>query len=537
MVGSSQDGQIWSENINLTSEAFNPTYGSSIAVDGNNIYVVWADERYQNPENEYHDFEIFFKKSADGGKFWGEDDIRLTNNSNQHTKEYWCNDFDPYIIVDGDTPHVVWHRNIGGIGEGKKPHFEIFYKKSVDAGRTWHDEKQLTNTSFETIGPTSPRIATDGEGTLHLSYHGEDHKIYYMKSLDRGENWSQLYPLSDKDSDFVDIAWSNGSLHLIYNGPNDYIYYIKSEDNGFSWSDTKKLAPTQFEGHVSADDKLVCIVYSADRGDGLHTYFMRSTDSGNTWSSEIKLVTYPSADPDICISNEYIHVVWKDGRDWNPETQIKEIYYKTSKDYGASWSSDLRLTYLFGDSTQPKIASQNEDIYVIFSNFNYMDNRTYIYFKRTKPYTGFKPVITVISPKDGERIKCVEEGTRVWINGTAYSTNPNTTILKVEIKIGIKDWVVANGTTNWSYLWDLTQLTQADRAATNYTGNFTIFARAWDGHSYSEYYKLTVHYMEPGRLYSDPLWDIIACVVLSVFSIICLVIVALHVLRFRKKRT
>lgn len=157
-------------------------------------------------------------------------------------------------------------------------------------------------------------------------------------------------------------------------------------------------------------------------------------------------------------------------------------------------------------------------------------------------YTGFKPVITGVLVKDWETTRWVDEGayvvidgrsTHVRINGTAYSTNPNTTILKVEIKIGSRDWVVANGTTNWSYLWDLTQVTDADLAAINYTGNFTIFVRAWDGYTYSEYYSFTLDYFPPGGLYYRSIYEIMLEI-----SIICLVILLLFIgLRFRKKRT
>ncbi|MDI6916407.1 MAG: sialidase family protein [Thermoplasmatales archaeon] len=153
----SEDGgsTIWSENIKLSYECVNPIYGKSIAVDGSNIYVVWADERYENPDYEYgSDFEIFFKKSTDGGKTWS-DDIRLTNNSDQHTAEYWCNDMYPELAVNGNNIHVVWVRDIGSVNSHDE---EIFYKKSTDGGghgvmihksHIIHTIQQVTQTTFQ----------------------------------------------------------------------------------------------------------------------------------------------------------------------------------------------------------------------------------------------------------------------------------------------------------------------------------------------------------------------------------------------------
>ncbi|MDI6707575.1 MAG: sialidase family protein [Candidatus Thermoplasmatota archaeon] len=520
------ENETWSENIKLTYEALNPIYGSSLVAEDSNIYVAWADERYTNPSNGYNDFEIFFKKSMDGGKTWTED-IRLTNNSDQHTVDYWCNDFAPEIAVKNNTVYIVWHRDLGGISTGKHHHYEIFYIRSNDCGQTWTDEVQLTYTPNETIGSCSADIATSGN-TTHVVYVGGDYKIYYMKSIDMGETWSQPTPLSDRMAGFPSIAYSNGSLHLIYTGPTDYIYYKKSENNGEYWSENKLLGQSGYQGRIAVENNYVHVVYYDDRGGDMHAYYARSIDGGENWYQEIRLVDFPSVDPDVSVNNGTVHVVWCDYR-----AQNKEIYYKRSTDNGGQWDDDMRLTYDPDDSSYPRVATQGTDCYVIWSSYNFTENWTYIYFKRSFTKNLSKPIVTVTSPKDGERIKWVAEGTFVWINGTAYSTNPNTTILKVEIKIGIRDWEIVNGTTNWSYLWDLTQLTQADWAATNYTGNFTIFARAWDGCTYSECYMLTVHHVTPGQIYFEPLDVIRICG--PPLAILCLIAIALYMLRrFRK---
>src|ERR1051325_9513309 len=69
---STNSGLSWSSDIRLTN---NPayTYSPSISVSGLYIHVTWSNYRDGN-------FEIYYKRSVDGGISWGAD-TRLTNNS------------------------------------------------------------------------------------------------------------------------------------------------------------------------------------------------------------------------------------------------------------------------------------------------------------------------------------------------------------------------------------------------------------------------------------------------------------------------
>ncbi|MDI6916466.1 MAG: sialidase family protein [Thermoplasmatales archaeon] len=195
--------QAWSSNTKLSYEALNPCR-PEICVDGNNIYVVWSDARYENPEYEYgQDFEIFFKKSGDGGMTWT-DDIRLTNNSYQKTADYWCSDTDPRIAVNGNNIHVVWDRNIGSL---YTPNSELYYIKSANGGETWDNEKQLTNSSGSA---TASNIAVNEEEVYVVwadDREGSD-KLYYKHSEDNGANWDEEIKLSDTGAGYTDNVCS-----------------------------------------------------------------------------------------------------------------------------------------------------------------------------------------------------------------------------------------------------------------------------------------------------------------------------------------
>lgn len=481
----SENHQIWSANIKLSYEAKNPHYGSSIAVDGNNIYVVWADERYNNPHYEHgSDLEIFFKRSTDGGKIWS-NDTRITNNSDKHTSEYYCNDIYPDIAIDDATIYIVWARDVGGISSGKSHHFEIFGRKSNDNGITWDEEKQITHIAFESYGAASPRILVANKD-LHLVYD-ESGLVYYMKRTNG--NWSQPVCVSSSSETFcgfAGVAYSNGTLHLVYVGYwgsgdlDTCVVYRRSLDNGATWEDSKRIGYGAYRGRIAAEEGRVYVVYDISG----HIYCVKSSDNGKNWASPQKIDEEVGvcSSLDIASSNGNVHVVWQDSRDGNIE-----IYYKSGKHYGTNWSKDRRLTYDEDDSFYPAIGADGENAYVIWSAYNFTESWTYVYFKRTVPYQGYltgtvsKPVVKVLSPQRGETM----DAGVIWIKGIAYATDPNLTIQKVEVKIGVTgDWEIANGTTNWSYKWHVSDTGEYER--------YRIFVRAYDGGSYSEYYVMYV---------------------------------------------
>ncbi len=105
----STDGGIsWGGDTRLTN-APSTSEIPSITVSGSVVHVVWFDLRDLN-------YEIYYKRSTDGGISWGAD-TRLTNNS--ASSEYTS------VSVSGSVVHVVWFDNRDG-------DWEIYYKRSTD---------------------------------------------------------------------------------------------------------------------------------------------------------------------------------------------------------------------------------------------------------------------------------------------------------------------------------------------------------------------------------------------------------------------
>jgi len=104
----STDGGItWEADTRLTTNYTSFTLFSSLAVSGSVVHVVWDDNRDGN-------YEIYYKRSTDGGISWGTD-TRLTNNA--------AVSMHPFITSSSSAVHVIWFDNRDG-------NYEIYYKRN-----------------------------------------------------------------------------------------------------------------------------------------------------------------------------------------------------------------------------------------------------------------------------------------------------------------------------------------------------------------------------------------------------------------------
>ena len=127
---STDGGSSWGADTRLTSDVAISEY-SSVSVSGSVVHVAWEDRRDGN-------YEIYYKRSTDGGSNWGTD-TRLTNNS--------AISYLSCVSVSGSVVHVVWQDDRDG-------NYEIYYKRSTDGGSSWGTDTRLTNNSAYSLIPS-----------------------------------------------------------------------------------------------------------------------------------------------------------------------------------------------------------------------------------------------------------------------------------------------------------------------------------------------------------------------------------------------
>ena len=196
----------WQPDVRLTNDpavSFTSLNNARcIASSGSVVHVVWYDRRDVN-------YEIYYKRSTDGGLSWGAD-TRLTNNV--FTSEV------PSVTVSGSAVHVVWHDERDG-----NP--EIYYKRSTDGGISWGSDTRLTN-SPPTLSE-SPSVTVSGaSGAMHVVWHDErdgNWEIYYKRSTDGGVSWGADTRLTSNDSSsgYPSVTVSGSAVHVVWYDDRD----------------------------------------------------------------------------------------------------------------------------------------------------------------------------------------------------------------------------------------------------------------------------------------------------------------------------
>ena len=261
---SEDGGSTWGEDTRLTL-AGSYSESPSIAVEGSVIHLVWYD--YRNATGSW-DFEIYYKRSADGGLTWGPD-TRLTNNPSYSGF--------PCVAVSGEAVHVVWEDDRDGNGE-------VYYKRSDDGGLNWGPDTQLTNEPADSWDP----VVAVNDSAVHIVWmdmrDGSDYEVYYKRSTDGGTSWDPDTRLTNApaSSEYPTIAVSGAMIHVTWGDKRDMnfeIYYKRSEDAGLTWEEDTRLTNAPAESNfpfVAALDSAVHVIWRESRDGNTEIYYKRN---------------------------------------------------------------------------------------------------------------------------------------------------------------------------------------------------------------------------------------------------------------------
>ncbi len=275
--------------------------------------------------------------------------------------------------------HIVWMDYRDG-------NYEIYYKRSTNAGINWGPDTRLTNNSADSFNPSISLTYLAGS-VIHVVWHDYrdgNSEIYYKRSSDGGSTWGSDTRLTNSsfESFSPSVANSGSTIHVCWhdnrNG-NYEVYYKRSADGGISWGTDTRLTiqndPSMLSS-IASDGLNISIVWRDNRDANNEIYFKRSVDGGINWGTDTRLTTnYAISDyPAVTISGSIVHVVWDDQRDANDE-----IYYKRSTDLGLNWEPDTRLTNAALVSDRAFISVSGQVVHIVWHD--YRDGNAEIYYK------------------------------------------------------------------------------------------------------------------------------------------------------------
>ena len=171
---------------------------------------------------------------------------------------------------------------------------EIYCVRSTDDGQTWDSGQYVSE--YDSISGVWPSMDVDDSGGIHVTWF--DYKytpyawtgdIFHRVSRDSGEIWEEIDSLTVMHrARASDILAEGNSLHLVW------------EDDRHSF------------------------------GDNFEIYYRMSRDLGHTWESEVRLTNAlnNSNTPSLACGGGYLHLFWRDGREYEKSDSGSSIYYK-----------------------------------------------------------------------------------------------------------------------------------------------------------------------------------------------------------------
>lgn len=322
---STDNGVTWSPDVKVNKGDFEAYRGNaSIAIDksNNNIYIVWES-------NVSGDLDIYLSNSTDGGITFS-NAVKVNDDTDMDQRF-------PDIAVDysSQNVYVVWmDQNPSGIG--------IRCAKSEDQGNTFGASVQVNDTSGMPTIRFTPSIAVDSNNQNIYVAWGEDDPTRFLIKFANSTDLGTSFGMDKRISDSTDPSVSELYPDVAVNGTGHIVVVWEGED--------------------SVVNKDIRSTYSTDFGD---TFGDGIDDNDIIVNDDL---TGDQETPSITADGTYFFVVWRDGRNPDPE-----INFSKSGDGGLSWGTNYPVGVMSPDRLVefPSITTHGDQVYVAW-----LDNRS-----------------------------------------------------------------------------------------------------------------------------------------------------------------
>lgn len=258
------------------------SYMGDIAVDSRGvIHVIYDDTLHYASEDRPAMADIFYRRSADGGRTWSAP-VNLY-------PEPLTGSARPYMEIDSkDVIHVTWDEGWDRLsGATSDTHYGV-YVSSSNGGETWTSPVVIDYPDATVVQLT---VGSNGQGDVILVWRATSHdELFYQHSTDGGHSWGEPSAIPQVFArpwtipfDMYDMAAdSAGHIHLLVVGRESQeenallgVYHLLWD--GDAWSIPTKIFAS--EGLYPEYPKIV-----VHEGNQIHAAWF--TREGNVWEQD-----------------------------------------------------------------------------------------------------------------------------------------------------------------------------------------------------------------------------------------------------------
>jgi len=306
----------------------------SIAVDGQNVYVVWRDTKGAvcYPTTCFND--IFFSESTNGGASFS----TPINVSHDLASSLF-----PVIASSGSNIYVAWENST------LYSNPQVYFSRSTNGGSTFSGAAiDLSNDAGYTQNIAVASSGSDVYVVWQDNTPG-NYQIFYRLSTDYGANFNPTVNLSNSPAGAPTLSLTSTSIYVAWTYGPGGVKVRRSTDGGNSFGGIYTIAAQAGSRVLFASDSNVYAVWPQqvprDRNIPPHTdvFFSQSTDGGKTFSTAINLSkgVVNSYRPRISVSGSgNIYVAWLEATSYT----YYSLFATSSSNGGAIFDSPLLVS-------------------------------------------------------------------------------------------------------------------------------------------------------------------------------------------------
>lgn len=218
--------------VSQLTDSHGYSWNPRIAVNENNVYVVWNETTDSNDE-------IFFSASNDNGKSFSKPiNLSMTASTSQ----------DAAIKVSGNHVYVIWQESMTG---GR----EIFFTKSDNNGISFNQPTNISNRGGSAALNRDTQMAVS-ENNVYVVWSdiSANGGVFLTKSSDNGIFFSKPIKLNNfENAEYAQIALNDNEIYVVWNENmlgNEEIFLRSSHDGAQTFGSIENLSNDEAKSNL-----------------------------------------------------------------------------------------------------------------------------------------------------------------------------------------------------------------------------------------------------------------------------------------------